>query len=34
MGPMGAEFLMLDFEENASGEGGYAAPQVPNLEKT
>ena len=28
---MGAEFLMLDFEENASGEGGYAAPSSPEF---
>ncbi len=30
---MGAEFLMLDFEENASGEGGYAAPSSPEFRK-
>jgi NAD(P) transhydrogenase subunit alpha len=28
---MGAEFLMLDFEEDASGEGGYAAPSSPEF---
>ncbi len=31
---MGAEFLFLDFEEDASGDGGYAAPSSPEfLEK-
>ncbi|MEM8690033.1 MAG: Re/Si-specific NAD(P)(+) transhydrogenase subunit alpha, partial [Pseudomonadota bacterium] len=28
---MGAEFLFLDFEEDASGEGGYAAPSSPEF---
>ena len=28
---MGAEFLMLDFQEDASGEGGYAAPSSPEF---
>lgn len=28
---LGAEFLMLDFEEDASGEGGYAAPSSPEF---
>jgi len=28
---MGAEFLLLDFEEDASGEGGYAAPSSPEF---
>ncbi len=28
---MGAEFLMLDFEEYASGDGGYAAPSSPEF---
>ena len=28
---MGAEFLFLDFEENSSGEGGYAAPSSPEF---
>jgi NAD(P) transhydrogenase subunit alpha len=28
---MGAEFLMLDFEEDASGQGGYAAPSSPEF---
>ncbi|MEO1329630.1 MAG: Re/Si-specific NAD(P)(+) transhydrogenase subunit alpha [Pseudomonadota bacterium] len=28
---MGAEFLFLDFEESASGEGGYAAPSSPEF---
>jgi H+-translocating NAD(P) transhydrogenase subunit alpha len=28
---MGAEFLMLDFEEEASGQGGYAAPSSPEF---
>ena len=28
---MGAEFLMLDFEESGSGEGGYAAPSSPEF---
>ena len=28
---MGAEFLMLDFEEDASGSGGYAAPSSPEF---
>jgi NAD(P) transhydrogenase subunit alpha len=28
---MGAEFLFLDFEETASGEGGYAAPSSPEF---
>lgn len=30
---MGAEFLMLDFEESGSGEGGYAAPSSPEFRK-
>ena len=28
---MGAEFLLLDFEESGSGEGGYAAPSSPEF---
>ncbi len=28
---MGAEFLFLDFDENASGDGGYAAPSSPEF---
>ncbi len=28
---MGAEFLMLDFEEDGSGEGGYAKPASPEF---
>ncbi len=28
---MGAEFLMLDFDEDASGEGGYAKPASPEF---
>ena len=28
---MGAEFLFLDFEEDASGEGGYAKPSSPEF---
>jgi len=28
---MGAEFLMLDFEESGSGDGGYAAPSSPEF---
>ncbi len=28
---MGAEFLFLDFEEDASGDGGYAAPSSPEF---
>ena len=28
---MGAEFLMLDFHEDSSGEGGYAAPSSPEF---
>ncbi len=28
---MGAEFLMLDFEEDGSGDGGYAAPSSPEF---
>jgi len=28
---MGAKFLFLDFEEDASGEGGYAAPSSPEF---
>ena len=28
---MGAEFMMLDFEESGSGEGGYAAPSSPEF---
>ena len=28
---MGAEFLMLDFEEDVSGSGGYAAPSSPEF---
>ncbi len=28
---MGAEFLFLDFDEDASGEGGYAAPSSPEF---
>jgi NAD(P) transhydrogenase alpha subunit len=28
---MGAEFLFLDFEDSASGEGGYAAPSSPEF---
>ena len=28
---MGAEFLMLEFEENGSGEGGYAKPASPEF---
>ncbi len=28
---LGAEFLMLDFDEDASGEGGYAAPSSPEF---
>ena len=28
---MGAEFLMLDFEEDSSGEGGYAKPSSPEF---
>ena len=28
---LGAEFLMLEFEEDASGEGGYAAPSSPEF---
>ncbi len=28
---MGAEFLFLDFNEDASGEGGYAAPSSPEF---
>ena len=28
---MGAEFLLLDFEEESSGEGGYAAPSSPEF---
>ncbi len=30
---MGAEFLFLDFEEDASGEGGYAAPSSPEFKE-
>ena len=30
---MGAEFLMLEFEEDNSGEGGYAKPASPNSSK-
>ena len=30
---MGAEFLFLDFEENASGDGGYAAPSSPEFQQ-
>ena len=29
--PMGAEFLMLEFEEDGSGEGGYAKPASPDF---
>ncbi|MFD0915552.1 Re/Si-specific NAD(P)(+) transhydrogenase subunit alpha [Pseudahrensia aquimaris] len=28
---MGAEFLLLDFDEDASGDGGYAAPSSPEF---
>ncbi|EFL90446.1 Re/Si-specific NAD(P)(+) transhydrogenase subunit alpha [Ahrensia sp. R2A130] len=28
---MGAEFLLLDFEESGSGDGGYAAPSSPEF---
>jgi H+-translocating NAD(P) transhydrogenase subunit alpha len=28
---MGAEFLLLDFEEDSSGQGGYAAPSSPEF---
>jgi len=28
---MGAEFLMLDFDESGSGDGGYAAPSSPEF---
>ncbi len=28
---MGAEFLLLDFEEDGSGDGGYAAPSSPEF---
>ena len=28
---MGAEFLLLDFEEESSGQGGYAAPSSPEF---
>ena len=30
---MGAEFLLLDFPEDASGEGGYAKPSSPEFRK-
>ena len=30
---MGAEFLLLDFKEDASGDGGYAAPSSPEFRK-
>jgi len=30
---MGAEFLFLDFEEDSSGDGGYAAPSSPEFKE-
>ncbi len=30
---MGAEFLLLDFDEDASGQGGYAKPSSPEFRK-